>query len=198
MKGLLDKVKISDRPREHPTHRIKTIDCKTLQVVSHEESVPYLTLSYVWGSPEQSSDSTEGRFPQTIKDAISVTRRLGYRHLWVDRYCIDQNATQEKADQIGQMDQIYRYADACIVAAAGDGPHYGLPGVSRSRPTDLEPLPSWDSDNDAQIKVVYRARDAWRPILQSKWASRGWTFQELLFSRVRIFFTDTEFIVDAG
>lgn len=50
----------------------------------------YVTLSYVWGDPVESSykkgDVLGDRIPQTISDRIDVTVRLGFKHLWVDRY----------------------------------------------------------------------------------------------------------------
>jgi len=58
-----------------------------------------------------------------------VVKKLGYRYLWVDRYCINQGNEEEKADQCGKMDLIYQNADLTIIAAIGDNPTYGLPGV---------------------------------------------------------------------
>ncbi|KAF5257351.1 hypothetical protein FOXYS1_12120 [Fusarium oxysporum] len=39
----------------------------------------------------------------------------------------------EKREQIQKMHKIYREADLTIIAAAGDGPDYGLPGISTPR-----------------------------------------------------------------
>ena len=66
------------------------------------------------------SDST----PKVIKDAFLVTKKLGYRYLWVDRYCIVQDDAQEKHQQIKNMGSIYENARVTIVAAAGSDPTY--------------------------------------------------------------------------
>lgn len=71
-----------------------------------------------------------GNLPRTVEDAITVTKNLDYRYLWVDELCIEQNDSSHRASQIGKMDRIYKGADLTIVAACGDNKNYGLPGVS--------------------------------------------------------------------
>jgi hypothetical protein len=71
--------------------------------------------------------------PYTIADAITLTRLLGYRHLWIDEYCIDKGSSRHKMEQINRMDEIYKGADLTIVAAAGKDKAYGLPGVNSTK-----------------------------------------------------------------
>jgi hypothetical protein len=71
-------------------HGVKVIDCSRRRVVQAPEGCAYVALSYVWGKAHSqvnshSRDMAMG-FPQTIEDSIEVTRHLGYRYLWVDRY----------------------------------------------------------------------------------------------------------------
>lgn len=64
---------------------LRVIDCSLqpphCSVVLAPEPCRYIALSYVWGS-QQSEDS----FPRVIRDAMSVTRLLGFQFLWVDKY----------------------------------------------------------------------------------------------------------------
>jgi hypothetical protein len=69
------------------------------------------------------------KLPRTIEDVITVTQKLDFRYLWVDRYCINQQREKGKAHQIGKMDEIYMNAELTIIAAAGSNPNYGLPSV---------------------------------------------------------------------
>lgn len=69
---------------------------------------------------------------RTVGDAIKVTPSLGYRYLWVDKYCIDQADPQDLQKQLLQMGRIYACADATIVASAGNDANFGLPGVSKT------------------------------------------------------------------
>lgn len=108
----------------------------------------------------------------TIEDAISVTRALGYRYLWIDRYCIDQSNPKEVLAQVSRMDSVYNEASLVIIAADGMGPTHGLPDVN-GRPRSL--LPAVELEN---ILLYYTPPKIFRSLKTSKWNSRGWTFQE--------------------
>lgn len=75
--------------------RIRLIDVHTRQIVPYPApQCKYICLSYVWGGVDQGSYTVNSRVekgPQTIEDAMLVTRKLGVRHLWVDsvRPCRD-------------------------------------------------------------------------------------------------------------
>lgn len=110
---------------------LKLIDCDA-RVIVPAFNRPYVTLSYMWGSISGSNEYSESLpegLPCTIEDAITVTRKLGFRYLWIDRYCINQQCEEEKAEQVQKMDLIYQNSEVTIIAAAGQDPLYGLPGV---------------------------------------------------------------------
>jgi hypothetical protein len=93
-----------------------------------------VTLSYVWGHSPAASGAGPGSLPKTfertIEDAITIAVVLGFRYLWVDRYCIPQDNPAEKNSQIQRMGDIYANSALTIIAAAGDDAEFGLPGVS--------------------------------------------------------------------
>jgi hypothetical protein len=102
--------------------------------------------------------------PQTILDAIEATNRLGFGYLWVDRYCINEN---EKHDVIQRMGDIYRNSSVTLVAVAGDGPEYGLPGVRLGRPSYPQVTIGPWAVNVGKLNVKEAVR-------VSKWNHRGW------------------------
>jgi hypothetical protein len=58
--------------------------------------VSYVAVSYIWGKGGVESSFLVNTLvwkslPQTIRDTMAVVRKLGYRYLWVDRYCIPEN-----------------------------------------------------------------------------------------------------------
>ncbi|KFA51975.1 hypothetical protein S40293_10026 [Stachybotrys chartarum IBT 40293] len=184
-----------------PIPMMKVIDCQNLTIRPAQPGIAWIALSYVWGHAHASLDHYGSTLPpvlaKTVQDAIQVTKDLGYRYLWIDRYCIDQVSTDEadqkaKALQISLMDQIYHGADLTIVAAAGDNANFGLPGVGttkrkKQQVVELERCTILSTGPDP----VYETK-------QSSWASRGWTFQEASLSRRRLIFTEHQSWFECG
>ncbi|KAH8911265.1 HET-domain-containing protein [Coniochaeta sp. PMI_546] len=154
----------------------------------------YVALSYVWGPDSRSMDhdakTPRGKLPdntpRVVDDAIEVTRQLGFRYLWVDRYCIRQDCAAHKAEQIENMGDIYGQASLTIIAAAGSSSSYGLPGV-RGTPRDPPSHIIIDDQILATVPLDVEAR-----IRNSSWNTRGWTYQEALLSHRRLVFTDNQ------
>ncbi|KAK0716383.1 heterokaryon incompatibility protein-domain-containing protein, partial [Lasiosphaeris hirsuta] len=159
----------------------RLVDCKTEEDVKASVNQAFVALSYVWGAPCSGNAGESSPWSRVVKDAIEVTRQLGYRYLWVDRHCIDQENAQEKHQQIARMHDIYGRAQLTIIATAGDDASHGLFGVSRPRrqqpsiSIDELHLPMVPSDPQASIRAFV-------------WWHRGWTYQEGALSRSRIIF----------
>ena len=116
---------------------------------------PYAALSYVWGraaSDEEffktlranvserelpgffAREESQGRLPATIRDAMTVARRIGLRYLWVDSLCIVQDGHgKDWLDAIRKMDMVYGAAYVVICAAGSSSAFAGIPGVSLGR-----------------------------------------------------------------
>jgi len=155
------------------------IDCEKLEIVAANKSSSWLALSYVWGNNYQAPATIEDTgfcegsrvpvdMPGTIRDAISVTQQLGYRYLWVDEYCIDQNDEIHQKTQINKMDQIYRGADLTIVAAAGEHKGYGLPGVGSTKRRGIKAVCTGD------VVIFSNGPDPAFEAANSKWFTRAW------------------------
>ncbi|KAF8855311.1 HET-domain-containing protein, partial [Acephala macrosclerotiorum] len=169
----------------------KLIDCKTRRIClvlgSLLEGRKYAALSYVWGLVDEapSGDHLPENVPLVIEDALRVVRELDIGYLWVDRYCIDQTDEADKEAQFKQMDAIYSSAYITIFAAAGNDPHHGLPGVSRKRNRNRQPC----ARVGGQL-FTWTMPDGSALVLRSKWNTRAWTYQEMVFSGSRLIFTD--------
>jgi Heterokaryon incompatibility protein (HET) len=177
----------------HQLDTLNLVDVTSEALVTLPSSTSFVVLSYVWGDTPMfktqtsnihilrqpgslSSSNTEIVLPDTIRDAIYLVKELGERYLWVDCLCIVQDAGEEEiTTMLKAMARIYASATFTIVAAGGNAATHGLRGIggqSRER-----------TEDDFQDST-HRGGYPWN----SKWASRGWTFQESLFSyRLLIF-----------
>ncbi|RSM02612.1 hypothetical protein CEP52_007866 [Fusarium oligoseptatum] len=180
------------------------IDCTTRRIVQQGDQVPpYVALSYVWGAPPAAGSGEKSKLNSklprdsldigesveaVVEDAISVALGLGFGFLWVDRYCILQEGDSKvKEEQLQSMDLVYANAEVTLVATAGQASSSGLPGVSSRCPRVSQP--------SARIKghaLTSIPPDPAHQIESSAWMTRGWTYQEGLLARRRLFFSESE------
>ncbi len=92
----------------------------------------YVTLSHCWGDQagrkplRTTKDTYQTRtsgikwsgLPPLFQDAITVTRRLGCRYLWIDSLCIIQDDEDDWLEQSSEMADIYSYGHLNLAAAA--------------------------------------------------------------------------------
>lgn len=163
-----------------------------MEIVSAPPSCRYSALSYVCG-PETSNDNSGGpgdrvpeNLPRTISDAITVTRALDLQYIWIDKYCIFQNDAMKRHVQIRQTDLVYKSAYVTIIADSGHDPYFGLPGVSE---TPRTPQPYTTIGRHLMVSLM---PDPQTIIESSTYMTRGWTYQESLFSCRRLVFTDQQ------
>jgi hypothetical protein len=184
-------------PRDSsPVPLLQVIHCGTRRVVPLDDN-PYVTLSYVWGQPQNAvqdqlpddlPDQLPDDLPNTIEDAITVTQKLGFQYLWIDRYCINQSNKQQAYTQIQQMDSIYRNSALTILAVVGEDPSYGLPGVgSRHRRPRI-----WAKIGEHTLFRKDDENKMYYNINRSRWASRAWTYQEARLSKRRLVFDNDQ------
>ncbi|KFY33232.1 hypothetical protein V494_07793 [Pseudogymnoascus sp. VKM F-4513 (FW-928)] len=186
-----DDVEVQLKGADDEALPVNVIDCHSREVVPVKAPCEYFTLSYVWGAAAAAPDSPSGsslpsHLPTTVEDAITVVKKLGYRYLWVDRYCLDRSNKAEFQTQLNQMSDIYRNGVAGIIGAAGGDADYGLPGVS-IRPRTRQPRVKignyvlWSNMTDPRTVVK-----------RSKWMTRAWTYQEGVFTANWLAFTDEQ------
>jgi hypothetical protein len=112
--------------------------------------------------------------PCTIRDAITATRGLGFGYLWVDRYCINQEDKSELAEQTSKMDLIYQGAQVTIIAASGENPHHGLPGIRARQLTQAY-------GNYGKHFLISSLQNLMRQIKRSKWSTEAGLTRKVCF-----------------
>lgn len=132
---------------------LRLLDVEINCLVETTDLEKYLALSYVWGAVSNfrltkanrpallkpdSLNRVSHLLPETIKDTITFTRRLGCRYLWVDALCLLQNDTDDLELGVNAMDLIYERAWLTVVASCGHDANAGLRGVQNGtrRPSE--------------------------------------------------------------
>ena len=84
------------------------------------------------------------------------------------------------------MNGIYANAQITLIAAAASDAEYGLPGVG-PKPRDLQ-----SKHQVKDISLIQVFPHSSHAVKSSKWATRGWTYQEGFLSPRRLLFTDQQ------
>lgn len=117
---VLDLGTSSDPNDQSPISLYETFDVK-LNVAK------YVCLSHCWGRTHHittTSSTIQDRkagvkwneLPKTFQDAITFTRRLGIRYLWIDSLCIVQDDLNDWSVQSSKMPSIYENAYVTLAA----------------------------------------------------------------------------------
>jgi hypothetical protein len=174
--------------------RVHVIDCETRMIVkipaAPHNGHPYVTLSYVWGSaPTESHDdySLPRHVPRVIEDSILVTKKLGYRYLWVDRYCIPQSGSAEKPQLLRNMGEIYALSAVTIIASGSPDPEVGLPGVSTTKRASQLTISIGDRFPVCSSPALCRDE-----VQHSTWNTRVSTYQEAHLIRRHLVFSESQ------
>jgi hypothetical protein len=178
---------------------LRLIDVKERRLVSVEdldtEQPEYITLSYADGEegakPEQEDDSLPEDTPSLITDAIEYTKALGYRYLWIDRYCHLPLPPDTRRRQLDLMNDIFAQSSLTLVVAAGGGLGDGIPGVSVAR----DPQLSLKTETGLFVTSLLRPD---LEVASSAWASKARSYQEGLLSRRRLVLTPSQAYFQCG
>jgi hypothetical protein len=186
------------------------------------EGAHYVALSHCWGKPDidkwrgitsnkEGWNTTDGNvtvrmekgfqiteLPKTFQDAITITRELGLRYLWIDSLCIiqDQDNREDWAKESKKMKAAFKNAYCTIAATSAEDSTKGF--LERPEEKDLQHvmLPKcshgevyiWTSiDDDFDGDVI-------KGVLNT----RAWVFQERALSRRTIHFTKRQAYWECG
>lgn len=156
-------------------------------LVSHGEPAPYVTLSHTWGegpSVTATKENLQGlqlaiptdELPKTFQDAITLTRVMGMRYLWIDALCIVQNDEQDWYRESATMCAVYENALFSISALSATGSQSGML-VDRSVDQCMI-----DVAGVGTIGVRPKLDSLGMALQKSKLESRAWCMQERILA----------------
>ncbi|KAL9069292.1 MAG: hypothetical protein Q9157_006210 [Trypethelium eluteriae] len=176
--------------------QVRLVDIETLKVVHFPgPDCEYVALSYVWGDVSQNRyglGDTLNALPKTLEDALSFTKKLGKRYIWIDSLCIDQSDENDKSDQINRMWAIYRGAWITVIALSGTSANAGLSRMSR--PEDYAQLRCHIQGKSMISLMPTLSQQIW----ETAWGSRAWTLQEGLLSPRCLYLSDHQMYFDCS
>jgi Heterokaryon incompatibility protein (HET) len=153
----------------------------------------YITLSYCWGnSPAVKTKVADFQdhckeikchlLPKTIQDAIHITRKLGFRYLWVDALCIIQDSPNGEDWVIESAKMARIYGDSFLTIAA-ELANNSSHGIFCERPPQKGVKVPFDQNGIASGHVFLQKVDIKSSLEPSPLSTRAWTFQEREMAR---------------
>jgi hypothetical protein len=126
----------------------------------------YIALSYCWGTTLAYKTTTENReshmqsidvarLPQTLQDAIYMTRYLGLRYIWMDCLCILQDDKADWEREAASMADVYANAWLTIAAARAADSSEGFLGPRQTKPMDRISI----EDDDGCFELYFHSQD---------------------------------------
>jgi hypothetical protein len=198
--NLMSEGRRPEQTANQNSHKLRAIDVDQACIVKLPDDAPYVALSYVWGKDQRVKLKTgniitltttrcfldhENAPSRTIIDAMGITGRLGFRHLWVDALCIVQDDLDNIQANIESMQKIYSEAALTIVAAAGHNADFGIPGATKK-------CQRINHQMRVQIDGLTLSNRLESALDVSYWNSRGWTYQERVLSPRLLNFTTSQ------
>jgi len=201
----------------------------TMTLDELEGDVRYIALSHPWGDRRNNNHfcTTHDNYfartrdgicvddlPESLGDAVQVTRMLGVRYLWIDTICIIQGPDGDFNTEATRMETVFSLAYCVITASRATGTSSGfLSGRDRRDFVDMPfPFPRRSSSskmkssrthsNDAKdIPTLYICEaidDFQNDVIEGALNKRGWVLQERALARRTIYFTQTQTYFECG
>jgi hypothetical protein len=194
-------------PSKLPARVLHILDKENLILIetNNELSGSYIALSYAWGGPQSFalrsdtiSQLTQGfkvsDLPQTLRDAVTLTTKLGHEYIWIDALCIIQDSAVDRNSEIPKMPDYYQNSYVTISAGMAGKATDGFLQIrdecekhpGRGLAKDLLSMPYMAPDKSIS-KIYFREESVYR-LSGEPVCRRAWTLQERVLSpRVLIY-----------
>lgn len=165
----------------------------------------YIALSHCWGGQISIALTTKtlvkfadripmADLPANFRDAVLITRRLGFQYLWIDCLCIMQDSKEDWEIESKHMGQVYHDATLTVAASTAskstDGilhtfTDHELSGISIS----LKLWKDGKPEDHVDMVLPLSKRESLDDLLRNEpLAGRGWTLQEEVLSPRTLFY----------
>ena len=172
------------------------------------KSGAYIALSHCWGLPGKTFITTHdtlanmkagfaiGQAPATFRDAIFITRLLGFRYLWIDSLCIIQHDTADWRREAARMGSVYTNSSLTIAAANAKDNNDGFLRPRYDALTSLRIISSTENSALVYLQTQDDGVKVDADYTRKPLDGRGWALQEQYLSRRSLRFGSTEILWD--
>ncbi|KAK5939632.1 hypothetical protein PMZ80_008011 [Knufia obscura] len=167
----------------------------------HNFASPYVALTYTRGDVKVFSTNRANvaareeyinveKFNKTFKQAISLTRQLGFRYLWIDAFCIVMDDPEDRTKHVPRMGIVFHNAALTLSAAVSATADEGLVRYkAKALPEAKIPYRTKDGIPLGHFHVTnYKPRGFNEDITQGDLNSRAWCLQARALSRRTLHF----------
>ncbi|KAJ3962810.1 hypothetical protein N0V92_000498 [Colletotrichum tropicale] len=131
--------------------------------------------------------------PDTFKDAVTITRELNIKYLWIDSLCIIQGPDGDFTEQSKHMEDVFSSAYCVLAASRAAGQCDGFLGdrVGRDYVT-------FSRGEDEVYHVCEEIDNFQGDVIDGALNQRGWVLQERALARRTIYFTEKQTYWECG
>ncbi|KAL1799029.1 hypothetical protein ACET3X_003066 [Alternaria dauci] len=172
-------------------------DSVRLWATTPKDSGEWIALSHRWGTQHFSTTTSTlqshlkgislDALPATFRDAVTVTRALGRRYLWIDSLCVIQGPDGDFKTEAKRMEDVYSGA-YCVIAASCAANHFA--GFLKQRESRNYVGLSPEGKGQTPFYVCQTIDNFKDHVLDGELNRRGWVYQEHALARRTLFFTE--------
>ncbi|KAH8687983.1 heterokaryon incompatibility protein-domain-containing protein, partial [Tricladium varicosporioides] len=176
-------------------------------VTTNGETGSWVTLSHRWGGQVAITTTEEtlsqrhaaiplDSFPPSFRDAVILTRKLGFKYIWIDSLCIIQNCREDWNRESAKMYEVYSNSALNISATASRNANEGIfetANSGRSVTTqNFITLPSFSTSKTIEGQISWRRFTLGGRVYDEPLHRRAWVLQEAVLSPRRIDFASNQ------
>jgi hypothetical protein len=167
----------------------------------------YVALSHPWGPGPHFRTTTANlesfkksidynKLPATFQHAITVTRKIGQRYIWIDSLCIVQGPDGDFKQEAKKMEIVFASANCVLSACSSKGQEDGFFDKNMAKKDrEFVTVPR------AELSPIYICPfidDFTHDVLESNLSRRGWALQERALARRTIYFAESQLYWECG
>jgi hypothetical protein len=167
---------------------------------NHQGSVEYTALSHCWGGANihklqkinlalLSTRIPVDHLPNTFRHAMSITRRFGFRYLWIDSLCIIQDSEDDWRQEAAVVGMVYMNSVLTIAATSAADSTVGCfftrnPHLVRPSRVQLDWVVEFHPPKiERKSYYLVNAGPTWEDSVdEARLNRRGWVVQERVLS----------------